>query len=159
MEAYKARQVARAKRFAKRNKAIRQDVKAGIPLVEIGQKYSIQQQRVKQISNIPSKARQPYQHQRAAAIVRGRLSGMTFAELAQKHGLSNERVRQIYAKAIHRRILRALKVYGISQHDKCKAVSWIVRAKDKLSASQISSELGVPRRLVDAVRVELEYLV
>jgi hypothetical protein len=101
----------------------------------------------------------PYQHKRAAAIVRERLSGLTFAEMARRHGITTERVRQIYIKAINRRILRAMKLHGISHDDKRKAVSSIVRARGELSDSQISTALGVPRSLVDAVRAELDYLV
>jgi hypothetical protein len=159
MEAYKARQAERAKRFAERNKAIRQGVKDGVPLAELGRKYLIKRQRLKQIANIPSKAPEPYQHKRAAAIVLERLSGLTFAELAQKHGVSKERIRQIYIKAIHRQVLRALKVHGVSEDDKRKTVSMIVWDRSTLSVSQISTELGVPRYLVYAVRAEMENLV
>jgi len=159
MEAYKSRQAERAKRFAERNKTIRQDVKAGVPFDEIGRKYSIMRQRVKQIANVPLEAPKPYQHKRAAAIVRERLSGLTFAEMARRHGITTERARQIYIKAINRRVLRALKLHGISHGDKRTAVSAIVRARGELSDSQIPTALGVPRNLVDAVRTELDYLV
>ena len=158
MEAYKARQAERAKRFADRNKAIRQDVTAGVPFADIGRKYQIQRQRLKQIANIPLKAPQPYQHKRAAVIVRERLSGLTFSEMSQRHGVSKERIRQIYAKGIHRQVLRALKVHGVSEDDKRKTVSMIVRDRCELSVRQISAELGVPRYLVYAVRAEIENL-
>jgi len=159
MEAYKARQAERAKRFAERNKTIRQDVKAGVPFDEIGRKYSITRTWVKRIANIPLNAPDLYQHKRAEAIVRGRLSGLTFAELAERHGVSKERIRKIYAKGIHRQVLRALKVYGVSEDDKHRTVSMIVWDRRELSASQISTALGVPRYLVYAVRAELENLV
>jgi len=159
MEAYKARQAERAKRFAERNNEIRQDVKAGVPLAAIERKYSIMRKRVKQIANIPLEAPKPYQHKRAAAIVRERLSGLTFAEMARRHGITTERVRQIYIKAIHRRVLRATKLYGISHDDQRKAMLSIVRARGELCDSQIPTALGVPRNLVDAVRAELDYLV
>lgn len=159
MKAYRARQAERAKRFAIRNKAIRNNVKAGIPIAEIARKYLITRGWVKQIAGIPPEPRAPYQHKRAAAIVRGRLSGLTFAELSQRHGVSKERIRQIYAKAIHRQVLRALNVHGVSQDDKRRAVSLIVRDRGELSNSQIANALGVPRYLVYAVRAEMENLV
>ena len=158
MEAYKARQAERAKRLAERNNEIRQGVKDGVPFDELGRKYSIKREWVKRIANIPLNAPDLYQHKRAEAIVRGRLSGLTFAELAQRHRVSKERIRKIYAKGIHRQVLRALKVHGVSEDDKRKTVSMIVSDRCELSVSQISTELGVPRYLVYAVRAEMENL-
>jgi len=158
MEAFKARQAERAKHLAERDDAIRQGVKAGVPFDELGRKYSITREWVKRIANIPLKAPDLYQHKRAAAIVRERFSGLTFSEMARRHGVTTERVRQIYIKAIHQKILRALKVHGISQADKRLAVFRIVMDRGKSSSSQLSTALGVPRYLVYAVRAELDSL-
>ena len=107
MKAYRARQAERVKRFAIRNKAIRNNVKAGIPIAEIARKYLITRGWVKQIAGIPPEPRAPYQHKRAAAIVRGRLSGLTFGALARRYGLNRERVRQIHINTLRRRDRRA----------------------------------------------------
>jgi Mor family transcriptional regulator len=107
MEAYKARQAERAKRLAVRNKTIRHDVKAGIPIAEIARKYLITRGWVKQIAGIPPEPRSICQHARAAAIVRGRLSGLTFGDLARRYGVTPERVRQIHFATIRRRDRRA----------------------------------------------------
>lgn len=158
MDAFKVRQAERAKRLAERDEVIRQNVKVGVPFDELGRKYSITRTWVKRIANIPLKAPDLYQHKRAVTIVRERLSGLTFADLAQRHGVSKERIRQIYAKGIHRQVLRALNVHGVSEDDKRKTVSMIVRDRCELSASQISTALGVPRYLIYAVRAELDSL-
>jgi hypothetical protein len=82
----------------------------------------------------PPKGRQPYQHKRAAAIVRGRQAGITFAELARRYGVTSQRIQQIHAQAIQR----------------------LVEASGELSSRQIAEAIGCHHMTVDVVRKELD---